>query len=73
MPIFCAIAPTFGNDSTSETLNFTPNLLSTATMKLIYAKESQLGTSSRLVSMVSTIESSDKRSRRIRVNSFSMS
>src|ERR1700693_559890 len=42
-------------------------------MKLMYAKESQLATSSRLVSMVSTMESSDKRSRRICVNPFKIS
>jgi hypothetical protein len=29
------IAPTFANDSTSATLNFTPNSISTATIKLI--------------------------------------
>src|SRR4051794_3467267 len=61
------IAPTFSNDSISATPNLTLNSVSTPTMKLMYASESHSRTSSRRVVILSTIASSSRRSRRIRV------
>src|SRR5205814_10097384 len=57
--VWATLAPTSSNDSMSATPNFTPSSISTAAMKLMYFIESQFGTSSLLVCMVSLIDSSD--------------